>query len=121
MRLPPWTLLLVGSVVACGPPAHLATADDAVQMAPSEQREELSASLAELAADPKADDVRAELGRAQDWLERAEQLNTAEEEPARVRLLLQAVEAQLGAIKAHYARARAEQSFAALRKRVEDQ
>jgi len=108
-------------VIACGPPSHLATADDVTQLAPSERREALASSLAELAANPRADDVRTELDRSKTWLAQAERLTSDDDEPERVQLLLDAVEAHLGSIKAHYARVRAEESYQALRQRVEEQ
>ncbi len=113
-------LLAAMMTAACGPPSHLATADDVPQMAPSERREVLASSLAELSSNPRADDVRAELDRSKTWLAQAERLTAEDEEPERVTLLLDAVEAHLGAIKAHYARARAEESYATLRERVEE-
>jgi len=116
-----YSLLLAAMLTAaCGPPSHLATADDVPQMAPSERREALASSLSELATNPRADDVRAELDRSKTWLGQAERLTAEDEEPERVTLLLDAVEAHLGAIKAYYARARSEESYQALRQRVEE-
>ncbi|MEM1033573.1 MAG: hypothetical protein AAF928_21460 [Myxococcota bacterium] len=122
MIRPIWGSMVVAlSLVGCGPPAHLATADGVSQAAPSEQREELAASLAELRGGPRAEEVRAELDRAETWLAQAERLNAEDEQPERVGLLLEGAATQLAAVKAHYARARAEENYEALRERVENQ
>lgn len=106
-------LLLLLGAVSCAPARVASLRDDAPEAVDVEvSLERLRQAHRALAGHPLAADRRPELDQAADWLDRAEDLAVARKvDTERLALVMQAVEAELVAVKSYYDRKAADEAL----------